>query len=144
MRFKIKNRFKNTQDCDGDGIPDVFELARFSTPNLAGQGDFDLDGQSDLEEYITGTSLTNAAEHLQLDIVFSNQVPTVVFRTIRAEGAGYGGLQRRYRLERKSPLDAAVNWTPPPGWTDRTGDGSTAQYPAVEARDAFRLQTWLE
>lgn len=131
-------------DGDSDGIPDVFELARFSTTNLTGQGDFDLDGQSDLEEYITGTSLTDAAEHLQLDIVFSNQVPTVMFSTIRAEGAGYGGLQRRYRLERKSPLDDAVNWTPPPGWTDRTGDGSTAQYPAVEARDVFRLQTWLE
>lgn len=133
------------EDGDNDGLPDVFELYRFGVTNLVGNGDVDLDQQSDLQEYITGTSLTNAADHLTVDIVTSNAMATVIFRTVRAEGAGYAGLRRRYRLERKDPLTEAGAWSAPAGWTDVTGDGTSIQVPvASQARDAFRLRAWLE
>jgi endoglucanase len=50
--------FKNklSGDTDGDGLPDVWEIAHFgSVTNSNGAGDADRDGQTDLDEYIAGT-----------------------------------------------------------------------------------------
>jgi hypothetical protein len=42
-------------DTDGDGIDDSWERAFFNDLSRDGTGDFDLDGQSDFDEFVAGT-----------------------------------------------------------------------------------------
>lgn len=54
-------------DSDGDGIDDDFELALFpSLDTLSNTNDYDLDGLTDFEEFLAGTSPTNEFDVLRL------------------------------------------------------------------------------
>ena len=54
-------------DTDRDGLPDDWELANGTNPNLPDADlDLDGDGHSSAQEFITGTSPTNAASVLRL------------------------------------------------------------------------------
>ena len=53
-----------SDDTDGDGLPDTWELQYFANSTGAvASADADLDGQSNLDEYIAGTIPTNAASY---------------------------------------------------------------------------------
>lgn len=52
-------------DSDSDGMPDAWELAHFGSLGRDGNGDFDADGLTDLQEYLAGTSPTNASDLLE-------------------------------------------------------------------------------
>jgi hypothetical protein len=47
-------------DTDGDGMPDSWELRYFNTLDRDGQGDFDGDGLSDLDEFLHGKDPTKS------------------------------------------------------------------------------------
>ncbi len=51
-------------DTDADGLPDWWELQYFSNLTQNATGDFDGDGVNNLQEYLAGTSPTNAASKL--------------------------------------------------------------------------------
>lgn len=58
-------------DSDGDGLPDTWETAHGLDPESASglhgaAGDFDGDGQSNLSEYLAGTTPNNAASRLAI------------------------------------------------------------------------------
>src|SRR5205809_521054 len=59
--------FGNGNDSDGDGIPDAWEIAHAGNlTSLSANGDFDHDGQSDLEEYLADTDPTDPFDNLRI------------------------------------------------------------------------------
>jgi predicted acyl esterase len=54
-------------DLDGDDLPDVWEGDNFLGLQRNGEDDYDSDGQSDLEEAVSGTSPTNTASRFLLE-----------------------------------------------------------------------------
>jgi CotH protein/lamin tail-like protein len=59
-------------DSDGDGLPDSWELTYFGNLLRDGSGDFDGDGQTDLQEYWAGTEPTNPLSNLRIISVIHN------------------------------------------------------------------------
>jgi len=56
-------------DTDGDGLPDAWELANGTHPNVPDANlDLDGDGLNNLQEFLAGTSPTNAASVLKLEV----------------------------------------------------------------------------
>lgn len=53
-------------DADGDGLPDLWEIAAFGDTSRDGSGDFDGDLQSDGREYAAGTDPASALSRFQL------------------------------------------------------------------------------
>jgi hypothetical protein len=53
-------------DSDGDGMDDDWEMAYFGTLSRDGTGDFDGDGQTDLQEFLAGTDPTNSGSVLRV------------------------------------------------------------------------------
>lgn len=53
-------------DSDEDGLPDAWEIEMFGSITASdGTGDYDDDGLTDMEEYLTGTDPDNAASGLR-------------------------------------------------------------------------------
>lgn len=66
-------------DADGDGIPDAWETANGTNPNVNdASADLDGDGMSNLQEYWAGTSPTNAVSALRFNAVL-NSGPSLIF-----------------------------------------------------------------
>src|SRR6185295_16015551 len=90
-------------DTDGDGLDDDWEVAYFGNLSRNGSGDFDGDGQTDLQEFRAGTDPTN-----------SNSI----FRVLTVTPLGGGGTRiiwnaapsRVDRVEFKNAVTDA-NWT---------------------------------
>ena len=86
-------------DSDNDGMEDDWEVAQFGNLNRDGAGDQDGDGQTDLQEYLAGTSPTNDASILRVLTVtpLGGGSTTVVWSAV---------VGRDYIVQFKDALDA--------------------------------------
>jgi hypothetical protein len=85
-------------DSDGDGLPDAWELANGTQVGVSdGEADLDHDGMTNFQEFRAGTSPTNTASALRLEISLS-QLGQPVIAFTRVAGVGYD-LQYRTNLQ---------------------------------------------
>lgn len=59
----------NTVDSDGDGMPDSWEMKWFGTLQRDGSEDYDEDGISDREEFLSGTNPTDPTDYLRIESI---------------------------------------------------------------------------
>jgi Tol biopolymer transport system component len=120
-------------DSDQDGMDDDWELAYFNTLGRDGQGDFDGDGKTDLEEFRAGTDPTNSGSILRvlsLNKIGSGDV-TLLWNSIPG---------KTYRLQYKDTLDAA-SWQNFPGTVTAISDTTAAQDSAPVPNRFYRVIT---
>jgi hypothetical protein len=91
----------STQDSDGDGMTDAWELEHFLTLARDGQGDFDGDGATDGAEFLAGTHPTDPADVLRFMAI---SVSGSVFLEFEAT------LGRAYSLQFRDSLEPGVSW----------------------------------
>lgn len=107
-------------DRDGDGLPDAWEIANGTDPDVADALlDPDGDGRTNLDEYRSGTDPRNAASVLRLTVSSNGDSPAFSFQ--RAPGRAYL-IQSRDALDQGVWSDraefAAGTSTAPATWTD--------------------------
>lgn len=71
-------------DSDSDGLPDDWEMTYFGNLERDGKGDFDLDGISDMAEYLAGTNpiqSTSVLRVLTLESI-ANDKTTVIWSAV--------------------------------------------------------------
>jgi len=135
-------------DVDRNGMADNWERVHLGgtngVPNGA-QDDADADGLDNRTEYIVGTIPTNAASRYAVGIAVSNTGVVVTYGTQPAEGVGYEGWSRFYRLERAEDV-SADDWQPVGGHADVPGDGAMRAHTnaAPGQSGAYRLNVRLE
>lgn len=138
-------------DLDANGLPDSWEatyLAGFG-PGGDGdrtpEGDFDLDGASNLGEYLAGTDPKDETRYFAVGVV-SNVRPIVQFDAVSASGLGYEGKQRFYALESSTNLVGGI-WTNVAAHERIPGSGQIVTYPMPLTNgpaDNYRGRVWLE
>lgn len=109
-----------TADVDLDGMDDTWETQYFGSLGRSGAGDFDLDGASDLSEFLAGTVPNDSGSALLLLREISAEGVTTTVRWHSVPG-------RVYRLQFKAMLDEGP-------WQDVPGD-VTAGGPFSEKKD---------
>ncbi|HMP90648.1 MAG TPA: hypothetical protein PJ991_10625 [Kiritimatiellia bacterium] len=99
----------NFADSDGDGMVDAWEMMHFGSLTNTPAGDFDSDGFSNWDEYVTGTDPANPASRLAVTNLISVASgstlnwPVVPYGTYRVESStnlsvsGWQFLDRRIR-----------------------------------------------
>jgi hypothetical protein len=92
-----------TEDPDSDGLVNSNEFAASGNPTLP---DTDVDGQSDLEEFIAGTALNDPAAYFRVDQLYIGGGTSVV------QWAGISN--RGYQVQSCSTLSGL--WTNGSGW----------------------------
>ncbi len=128
-------------DTDCDDLPDAWERNAFGDLSHAGSADDDGDGSSNLAEYVAGTNPNSIASHFRLDL----SQATISFPTVKAEGAGYEGSSRHYRLETCPDL-VASNWSAVPGYEDIIGTNQVVTYTisTVSPQQFYRARVRLQ
>jgi Tol biopolymer transport system component len=120
-------------DSDQDGMDDDWELAYFNTLARDGQGDFDGDGKTDLEEFRAGTDPTNRGSILRvlsLAKLGSGDV-TLLWNSVPGKA---------YRLQYKDTLDATP-WQDRPGTVTAISETTTAQDSSPVPNRFYRVTT---
>lgn len=116
------------EDSDKDGLPDAWEqsqlfYAGLNVSNLlliSPSGDFDKDGISDQQEYISGTYATDAEDFFYLRMVgLSDQDALVDF---------YGITSKTYTIESSTDL---VSWSPV-SFSMQVGGSTISSYVATQ------------
>jgi Tol biopolymer transport system component len=105
-------------DTDGDGMEDDWEMAYFNTLSRDGSGDFDNDGQTDLQEFHAGTNPANDAS---------------ILRVLTLTSLGSGGKTilwtatpgRTYQVQFKTSVDDA-QWSGLPDLVTAAGTTASA------------------
>ncbi|MGI8965821.1 MAG: hypothetical protein ACR2H1_06995 [Limisphaerales bacterium] len=99
---KTDSLFPGT-DSDGDGIPDAWERSiAGNLTTLTGTGDADLDGSSDVQEYLADTNPLNPNDNLR--ITFFSHSPTLNTFTWTSVPS------RNYKLQRRDDLNLGFPW----------------------------------
>ncbi|MCL4181715.1 MAG: hypothetical protein KJ072_28765, partial [Verrucomicrobia bacterium] len=100
-------------DQDGDGMDDAWEAYNFGGYHRDGLGDADSDGQTDLDEFKTGTDPADPGSMFALR-----------YHVEAGEGVLWwpGTAARQYRLEQRSDLDQAA-WEPVAGEAESAAAG---------------------
>ncbi|HXJ62065.1 MAG TPA: hypothetical protein VNU68_35960 [Verrucomicrobiae bacterium] len=121
-------------DSDGNGLPDAWEIAWFGKTGQNPNADPDHDGRSNLQEWITGTNPLDANEAFSVSIQQTAGQIQVAFVALRAEGAGYDGMTRRYSFQSSTNLASGL-WSGVAGFTNVIGNNQplTYQFPATSA-----------
>jgi Tol biopolymer transport system component len=109
-------------DADGDQLPDGWELSWFGDLSRDGAADGDMDGVSDLGEFVAGTWPLNP------DSVLSNRPLLMSADRLDLSWDSIAGV--RYRLSRAQTLGGA--WTEPSDGVTGTGGAMSLRIP-VEA-----------
>jgi hypothetical protein len=106
-----------SEDLNGDGIPDAWQRHYFSDggPDTAADEDWDKDGAANRAEYIAGTDPTNSASFLHIEAV-SPLSPAASVCFLSSSG-------RLYTLEWRTSLTSGA-WSDLTGRTNLPGDGA--------------------
>jgi len=115
-------------DSDKDGLPDAWEQAQLFNAGLPATnlslitpgGDFDEDGVSDRQEYLSGTYATDAVDFFFLRIVSLTDQDTVV--------DFYGITSKTYFIESSTDM---VSWLPV-SFSMQAGGSAISSYVATE------------
>ncbi len=131
-------------DSDGDGLPDVWENARFGNLTTANATtDFDRDGSSDLSEYLAGSSPVNPVENFRATISRNGAQLRASANDRPAVGTGYAGLTRRYEWSSALP-GTQLRWRPATGVVASSGGAFTLDAPFSPSALFLRAETRLE
>jgi hypothetical protein len=117
-------------DSDGNGLPDVWEIARLGGTGQNPNADVDGDGQSNMKEWIAGTDPADRNDAFRVTIQETSGQIEVAFVALRAEGPGYEGVTRSYSLQSSTNLGSGL-WSSLPGLTDVVGNNQTVQYQSL-------------
>jgi len=131
-------------DSDGDGLPDTWELQRYSNLNQS-PASLAPNGMTALQNFIAGTDPNDPNGGFRLRIQITNNQKQVSFTALKAEGPGYEGMTRLYTLE-SNPAFAAASWTGVPSYIDIAGNNQTVDYltAALGAPGFFRGKILLQ
>lgn len=117
-------------DSDGNGLPDVWEIARLGGTGQNPNADVDGDGQSNVKEWIAGTDPSDRNDAFRLAIQQASGQIEVAFVALRAEGPGYEGLTRSYSLQSSTNLTSGP-WSGLSSFTNLVGDNQIVRYQSV-------------
>jgi hypothetical protein len=131
-------------DADGNGLPDLWELANFGATGQDPQA-VNANGQTTMENFVAGTNPNDATSRFQVNAGIVGDQRKVWFFARAAEGAGYEGMTRFYTLERSPDLTNG-SWIGVPGFIDVPANNQTVIYqkpltgPSEFYRGNVRLQ----
>ncbi|MBN1669816.1 MAG: lamin tail domain-containing protein [Kiritimatiellae bacterium] len=136
-------------DGDNDGMPNGWESVWFGGYDEIDGGDtedFDGDGIPNLEEYVAGTCPDDESDWLAVDIEGCNGTIIVSFDGREAAGSDYLGMSRHYVLEQQADGGDGYNWQVVPGFEDVIGTGGTISHTngIHSGGMMYRVRTWLE
>jgi len=134
------------EDSDRNRLPDAWETDKLSGPGTDPNGDQDLDGQLNIQEYATGTDPDSDTSYFAVDVTQTNGQVEVRILTIAAAGPGYAGRTRYYGLQSRSKLHADSAWLTLPSYSRVPGDGNPILYTAPTGNTSiiYRARVWLE
>jgi len=137
-------------DSNGSWTDSSAAYATFGTNHrneIRPPSDFDRDGDgvSDIAEYIAGTDSSASNGCLTAALLFgTNNLLQIAFEAEKAEGPGYGGVNRYYAVDRSDSL-APVAWQSVAGYSRIASSNSavTCSMPATNSAGFFRVRAWL-
>ncbi len=125
-------------DTDGDGMPDLWELANGTNPLIPdANADPDQDGMSSIQEFLAGTNPTNAASVLKIESATLSDTNLILSftgvsnhsYTILSKSSLESGSWQKWQDAASAPSNRAV-------WLTNTMEAATNRY--------FRLVTPLQ
>jgi hypothetical protein len=140
-------RTSRPPDSNGDGQPDEWLIYHFGSTNAPRSGaseDWDLDGVSNLDEYLAGTDPTNQSDRLEVTLRFFGG-QAVITCPMKALGPFHTGWNRLYALESCSNL-VSGSWAGVPSCTNIPASAGTVSYTnsAPSATGLYRARMRLE
>jgi hypothetical protein len=118
-------------DSDNDGMDDDWEVAYFDNLDRDGAGDLDGDGQTERQEFVSGTDPTNGGSVLRVLTVspMGGGSTTVMWTAVP---------NRNYVVQFKDSL-AAPNWSNASGVVIASSNSETFVHPSSAAQRYYRV-----